>query len=179
MPLTLVLPETATRDAIDDAIAQTDLKLTNLVRESASHPRQIVASSAAGFATFVEDARLGVRYVVVDGSAASEIASRLESRLGAVSWADVEARAESATASERAWALRYAVAFHTPERAAPLLVRGLTDADLVVRRVALLASAYALTPAVRGALALRAKSENDGALRHSIEALLAGLGQPS
>lgn len=179
MPLTLVLPETATRDAIDDAIAQTDLKLTNLVAESASHPRQIIASSVSGHATFVEDARLGVRYVVVDGSGAGEIASRLEARLGAVAWADVESRAQSSTPSERAWALRYAVAFHTPERAAPLLVRGLADGDLVVRRVALIAAAYALTPAVRGALAQRAKAESDGALRASIEALLAGLGQPS
>lgn len=179
MPLTIVLPEAATRDAIDDAIAHAELKLTNLVAESASHPRQIVASSAAGFATFVEDARLGVRYVVIDGSAAGEIARRLEARLGAVAWADVETRAQSSTASERAWALRYAVAFHTPERAAPLIVRGLADGDLVVRRVALLVSAYALTPAVRDALSQRAKSESDGALRASVETLLAGLGQPS
>lgn len=179
MPLTIVLPETATRDAIDDAIAQTELKLTNLVSESPSHPRQIIASSTGGFATFVEDARLGVRYVVVDGSAAGEIASRLEARLGAVAWADVEARAESAAAAERAWALRYAVAFHTPERASPLVVRGLADGDLVVRRVALIAAAYALTPAVRSVLAQRAKAESDGALRASLEALLAGLGQPS
>ncbi len=179
MPLTIVLPETATRDAIDDAIAQTDLKLTSLVAESASHPRQIVASSPVGLATFVEDARLGVRYVVVDGSAAGEIASRLEARLGAVAWSEVETRAASATATERAWALRYAVAFHTPDRAAPLLVRALADSDLLVRRVAVLASAYAPTPAVREALAARAKAENDGALRASLESLVARLGQPS
>jgi len=179
MPLTIVLPDTATRDAIDDAIAAAELKLTNLVAESPTHPRQIIASSPLGFATFVEDARLGVRYVVVDGTAAGEIANRLEARLGSIRWADVEARATSNTASDRAWALRYAVAFHTPERAEQLLVRGLHDSDLLVRRVAVVALPYALTAAVRTALAQRAKAEPDGALRAKIDKLVDDLGRPS
>ena len=64
MPLHLLLADDVSRDAIDDAIASAGLTLVNLVRASASHPRQIVCGGPRVQATFLEDDQLGARYVV-------------------------------------------------------------------------------------------------------------------
>ena len=65
-----MLVDGVTRDAIDDCLIACDLRLVNLVPEGAAPPRQLIASSPDGatVATFVEDGRLGISYVVVEGS---------------------------------------------------------------------------------------------------------------
>ncbi|MFO0551842.1 MAG: hypothetical protein U0271_25875 [Polyangiaceae bacterium] len=159
------------RDAIDDAIGAASLTLTNIVKESATHPRQLVATTRDGgtFVTFVTDAPLGLVYAIVEGREADALARCLSDELEAVRGADLEARAAEGGPG-LVWALTRAAALRDVARAEPLALAALSDESAAVRRAAALACAYVASPALVAAATERLATEPDAQVRGLLEA---------
>ncbi len=176
MSQTLVLSDEVDRDAIDDAIAASGLSLINVVAESATHPRQIMAATASARATFVSDMRLGVQYVALEGEHESELAARLGAALPLVSFQALERAIHSEVAQERGWAVAHAVGFRDAERALPLIEQALGDADRSVRKAALIAAAYLPSPGLGALLIAHASRETDSELESVARSVAAAVG---
>lgn len=175
MPTYLLLADDVSRDAIDDAIAALRLQLVNLVAESASHPRQIVCGTEDAQITFLDDARLGARCVVLDGPAAQSLAAALGAHLPLLGWDAIEARLGSDDPADRVWAIGHGAALRDIGRASTLIGPGLADDDRRVRRAALIAAAYLPCPDVADLVRAHTSREPDAELaaltRHLAPAL--------
>ncbi|MEZ4443788.1 MAG: hypothetical protein R3B72_32245 [Polyangiaceae bacterium] len=90
---TLVLKDSVTRDDVDDAMAALGYRLTNVVPAGPGQPAQLIFSQPAGkvVAHVIDDQRLRVTYLAVQGEAAEPARDALAERLVALA---PEAQAE-------------------------------------------------------------------------------------
>ncbi len=156
-----MLADDVNRDAIDEALFAAGLSLVNIVSESASHPHQLIAVGDGAQATFVTDARLGLRWVVLDGERAEALGAALGASLACVGWEAIEASAASAAPDEQVWALTRSVGFLNAEASAPLIERALGSSERRVRVAALVAAAYLPCAAVAALARAHADMESD------------------
>lgn len=161
MPTTLVLADDVDREAIDEALVAAGLSLVNIVGESASHPHQLITIGDGAQATFVTDARLGLRWVVVEGARAQALGAALRASLSCVGWDEIEACAASADADRQVWALTRSVGFLDGEASARLFERALGSDERRVRAAALVAAAYLPCAAVAALARAQAERESD------------------
>lgn len=161
MPTTLVLSDDVDRGAIDAALLSAGLSLVNVVSESPSHPHQLITVGDEVQATFITDARLGLRWVVIDGARSRPVREALATCLACLGWEEIEARAGSPDPEEQVWALTRSVGFLEPERSARLFARALGSGERRVRAAALLAAAYLPCPGMSALLQEHAMKETD------------------
>ncbi len=156
-PSRIVLSETVTRDAIDDAMHRCGWQLTNVVPPTGLHPGQLIFAAAEPetILYLVQDGRLGVIYVAALGQGAEAVLSQVRFELPCCdvdSWGELVDDPSDLERFRRGLAIMALTApGPSPERVARF-VRALSHADSRVRRAALTAASYAVWPDLRSAL---------------------------
>jgi hypothetical protein len=159
-PQRAVLGDEVTRDDIDDVMRDEGLQLTNVIPGSDGVPPQLIfAADESDYLHLVEDARLGVVYVVAAGPSGDRLLARVRTKLPCLEDDALEAlddllgRPDVDVAAVRP-GLAACVLCHPAEPRTPgRLSRALGYADPEVRRAALVAATYAPSRALYAALA--------------------------
>jgi hypothetical protein len=171
----VVLSETVTRDAIDDAMHRCGWQLTNVVPPTGIHPGQLIFAvpQPETILYLVQDGRLGVVYVAALGQGAEALLAQVRFELPCCdvdSWGDLTDDPSDLDRFRRGMAiLALASPGPTAERV-DCAVQALAHADSRVRTAALTAVSYAPWPELRPAL--EAVRDHD-----SVEELRSGASQ--
>jgi hypothetical protein len=150
----IVLRREVTRDDIDDAIARKQWRLMNLVPATATHPAQmlLLTEDRSHVLHVVDDAKLGLTYVVPSGPDAERCSREVRDALPTYGEDEIRASlAESAgekSAEARVLSTKLAALALPAAEADAALRAARTDGDRVVRDAASLALPYLDLPRI-------------------------------
>ncbi len=180
-PPRVILGEGATRDHIDDAMAERGCRLTNVVPPSSSHPGQLIFTTGdrQGTLFVVEDTRLGLVYLTGQGDGLAQELNALRERLPSYDDTALSAqlaRPDDEAAYARALGAVALMAGPEPTDAQLEAVRGgLGHSSAAVRSAALVAITYAPWPALGARIAELATGDPDATVRANAARLLEAL----
>jgi hypothetical protein len=173
-----VLKPDASRDAIDDAMRAGSWRLTNVLLGGQARPPQLIFSRAEGsaHAYVIEDARLGVTYLSIQGGDSLAALAQLRRALPCYGPTDHEALVDAPGDAERILGLAL-VALQVPasEQVDDWLLGGLRDASAQVRAAALTAATYAPRPALLPGLMAIEHGDSEAGLRHAAGQVVSAL----
>jgi hypothetical protein len=170
-----------TRDAIDDAMAETGCRLINVIPPSESHPGQSIYATRerTGFLFLVEDGRLGAVYLTAQGEHPDRDLEAIRALLPCYGTGELEADVsdceDEAALARGLGLLVLSISGEPSDQQVHILRRSLVHSSPVVRCAALVALAYVPWPALADDVAALAADDDEPVVRLHAQQLLAAL----